>query len=123
MPPGVVGSSAGGISVRVDSVLQSEIDDTPHDGVSLRGRPGVVHPIVGDGERSGELGEILFRSKVRLDSEMDTKFDSQGSGSSSSCPARYQSTASCSHSQSAALTTHDRPTWCRSTVGTRTQSA
>ncbi len=61
MPPGVVGSSAGGISVRVDSVLQSEIDDTPHDGVSLRGRPGVVHPVVPDGECSSELGKVLFK--------------------------------------------------------------
>lgn len=54
-------------AVGSQSLLQTETDDGTHDRVTLFLRPGVVEPIISDGERKGELSsveEVLRRVPV-----------------------------------------------------------
>jgi hypothetical protein len=57
-PPRIIRPSAGRVRVNVVTVAESEVNDAPHDGGLLIGSPGVVEPVVGEGEGGRELGEV-----------------------------------------------------------------
>jgi hypothetical protein len=44
--------------IGVETVIETKIDNRPHDGVSLGGSPSFIHPIVSDGKCRSEFSEI-----------------------------------------------------------------
>lgn len=54
----------GRIVVPSDTPLETKGDDGPHNLLALVGDPSIVHPVVADGKRVGELGNVKETASV-----------------------------------------------------------
>lgn len=129
VPPVVVGSGTSGVGVGVDTLLESQVGDGPPDGGALVGSPGVVEPVVSDGERDEELGNVEEVASVPVvagDSKVLTGGRVTGGGlwcGEDGAVSAEGEVGEKEESAPGAQSTRGRPTWCRWTTCKRIPSA